>query len=655
MAAALVCWSAGLAQDRQAVAIKLDVLDYRINAEVALDAATLTGETQVRFKMLEDAPSLPFELNSRMSVTEIVDPQGGAYSTSFDGVDSARLAVRGAAPFQSGQEYTLVFRYEGTLERQEFAFLDAPRTEKAMIHEKGALLLSEGRWFPSYRLPFDAATATVRVSVPLGFSVVAPGRLQPTEISGVSEIFTWTSSEPISRIPVVVARFYRQTVDEPPVPLTLYVAEDQNLDDLKPLLTEVRQVLEFLEKEYGKYPHEVLTLAEAGNVMLPSTGAAGLVLLDSSVTKIKQGPIFELTRRLARLWWGYSVRPRETYDAWLQDAFAVYASLRYFESKYPDRFPVELAKQAVAALKYEQRASLAKGFDLIEGSPEYDSIVASKGAWVLYMLSQLIGRDKFNGFLAEWYLQNTGKAATTPDFVKFVQERTGQDYKWFFLQWVESTGVPDFRLDYTVYKKRDGRFSVRGQVRQAQELFKMPLDVLIETKGKEEHKNLLLNGKSTSFSFETETLPIRLKADPQGKILRDSEEMQIAVNIALGEEHQAKGEYGDALRLYEKARDLSPRSSLAHFRLGEVLFLQHSFSSAANSFREALNGDLKPDWVEAWAHIYLGQVYDINNNRERALAEYQKAINTKNDYNGAQAEAQKYLKEPYRKPQSVIG
>jgi Tfp pilus assembly protein PilF len=64
---------------------------------------------------------------------------------------------------------------------------------------------------------------------------------------------------------------------------------------------------------------------------------------------------------------------------------------------------------------------------------------------------------------------------------------------------------------------------------------------------------------------------------------------------------------------------------------------------------------LQPEWIEVWAHIYLGKVYDILGQRRRAEAEYQKALNTKVDYNGSLAEAQKYLEEPFSQPSSVLG
>jgi len=104
-----------------------------------------------------------------------------------------------------------------------------------------------------------------------------------------------------------------------------------------------------------------------------------------------------------------------------------------------------------------------------------------------------------------------------------------------------------------------------------------------------------------------------------------------------------------AVRAYENALKRNPRSSLAHFRLAEVFFEQSNLNSAADSFRNALNGDKNPPWTEVWSYIYLGKIFDILGQRQRALAEYNKALNTKDDTFGAQAEAKKWLATPYTK------
>ncbi|MFQ5739441.1 MAG: M1 family aminopeptidase [Acidobacteriota bacterium] len=642
-------------QESSADKPRLDVQSYTIELELVPENSYLKGQVTAVFTLLEDSPVLPFELNNRLSLIEVQDAEGVPYTPGFDSFNSSRMLVRGSQPFHSGTQYQLTFRFDGTLESQEYAYLDnSARSETAVIGPDGALLLTEGKWFPSHLLALDPASVELRVTVPLGFTVVAPGELQPIETVGINEVFDWKSDRPLTRVPLLVSRYFRQQFDQEPVPVTFYVNEDFDRD-LEPVAGEIEEMVRFFEQQYGGVrPFQSLNLVQVGNVKLPSSGASGLILLESTLWDSGQLPEVELARRIARQWWSASLYIRGGYDAWLQDGFADYAVLQYLREKHGDRFKAELAKMAVEALTYEQRAPITKGLELGRGSPEYESVVGAKGAWTLYMLGQLLGFDRFDDLLVQWYRQNAGKAVTTDQFVEFVNAATGQDYRWFFLQWVESTGVPEFRLDYTILKLRQGGFKIRGQIQQDLELFQMPLELTIETKGKPEKKKLRVSGKSTSFVFKTETLPVRIKLDPEGKILRDSDQMRVAVHIALGEEYQAQREYVSAIREFEKAKALDPRSSYAHYRLGDTFFQQHSYESAANSFRDALDGDLKPEWVETWTHIQLGKIYDILGLRQRALAEYQKAINSGIDYNDAQAEAKKYKKDPYTKPRSVI-
>jgi tetratricopeptide (TPR) repeat protein len=83
--------------------------------------------------------------------------------------------------------------------------------------------------------------------------------------------------------------------------------------------------------------------------------------------------------------------------------------------------------------------------------------------------------------------------------------------------------------------------------------------------------------------------------------------------------------------------------------VGEVFFALRNYQSAANAFREALNGDLEPPWTEVWSHVSLGKIFDVTGQRERAVNEYQQAIRTKDDTQGALQLANQYLKEPYER------
>jgi hypothetical protein len=63
-----------------------------------------------------------------------------------------------------------------------------------------------------------------------------------------------------------------------------------------------------------------------------------------------------------------------------------------------------------------------------------------------------------------------------------------------------------------------------------------------------------------------------------------------------------------------------------------------------------LNGDLEPKWIEVWSHINLGRIFDVTSQRERARNEFQLAIRTKDNTQGAQEEAAKYIDKAYQRP-----
>jgi TonB family protein len=66
-------------------------------------------------------------------------------------------------------------------------------------------------------------------------------------------------------------------------------------------------------------------------------------------------------------------------------------------------------------------------------------------------------------------------------------------------------------------------------------------------------------------------------------------------------------------------------SSLEHYRRGEAYLQENNYQSAANEFREALNGDQEPKWTTAWSHMELGRIFDLTGQHDRAANEYRQA------------------------------
>jgi tetratricopeptide (TPR) repeat protein len=148
---------------------------------------------------------------------------------------------------------------------------------------------------------------------------------------------------------------------------------------------------------------------------------------------------------------------------------------------------------------------------------------------------------------------------------------------------------------------------------------------------------------------ETFGKPRRLTLDPNNWVLKNSPDLRVRVAIRRGQELTQEGNLAEALTEFNKALEVNKNSSLAHYRIAEVFYLQRNYQSAANEYREAINGDNDPRWTEVWSHLGLGKIFDITGQRERAVNEYRQALQTNDNTQGAMDEARKYLGTPYQR------
>jgi tetratricopeptide (TPR) repeat protein len=120
--------------------------------------------------------------------------------------------------------------------------------------------------------------------------------------------------------------------------------------------------------------------------------------------------------------------------------------------------------------------------------------------------------------------------------------------------------------------------------------------------------------------------------------------------IVSGLQTDAQKDQIEAMAEYQKMLQANPRSSLANYRIGDLLFNQTNYQASANRYRDALKGDGDPSWTRVWSHLQLGKIFDITNQRDRAVKEYRLAMYTNDNTRGALTEAEQLLQEPYKRP-----
>lgn len=635
----------GSAQERRTNP-RLDVEHYVIEAQINPAAQTLAARVDVRFSALDgNTTGANFELNNALNVSRIVDTEGRQIPASRSQQDfTVRLNFPQA--LTKGQSSTISFTYDGKLTGNE----ESPvyGIKLAAIGPEITYLMYPARWFPINDYTTDRYTAELKISVPEGYRVLAgAGREDASERAAggfITYRFAFTSPGFPGSIAVVRGEPIRIATQG--ITSLLYFRTQK--DHAQPHGEELSKLMSFFSSLYGLPPSATLQVVETE----PGTpnGYAGPGIIFLTPRAISSRPnIRLLANQTARQWWGILVSPATRNHLWISNGMARYSEALYLEQlEGPAALDNEMANTYVEALTVEE-PPLIQSARLEDYSPEYWAATAGKGAAVLHMLRYVIGDAKFNELIKTIPNQFANKSITTEDFRKVAEQLTGENLQYFFLQWIESTGAPEFKLEYTVFWTSKG-FRVVGKVAQDLDTFRMPVELRIETEGNPEEKRVEVVGTSSEFAVETFGKPKQVILDPRNRVLRFSNPMRVKVAIRRGEQFMEIGEYTEALKEFQKAFDVNRNSSLAHYRIAEVFMLQGNYQSAANEFREALAGDLEPKWTEVWSHINLGKIFDITGQRERAINEYQQALRTKDNTQNAQEEAAKYLKTPYERP-----
>lgn len=120
--------------------------------------------------------------------------------------------------------------------------------------------------------------------------------------------------------------------------------------------------------------------------------------------------------------------------------------------------------------------------------------------------------------------------------------------------------------------------------------------------------------------------------------------------IELGEMKMLKGDLDGAEAIAQAAlSDPKGDHGQAYYLMARVDLMQSKPGAAVNDFEATLKSSKDPRTV-AWSHIYLGRLYDVLPNRQKALAEYQLALTTRDGQPDTKVAAENGLKKPFTQP-----
>ncbi len=335
-------------------------------------------------------------------------------------------------------------------------------------------------------------------------------------------------------------------------------------DALKQLGKEIDSSIHFYETYSGPFPFHNLSVSQ-----IPGTfgqGWPGLLYVSTysflrpeaqeraGLSIASQEHFTELVpyHEVAHQWWGNVVAWSSYRDQWIDEAIANYLAVLFADTKKnPDhtlhvwltRYRQQLAEKLpgatedagdIGALTLGSRLNSSK-------SPSgYEEIVYSKGTWIIHMLREMLRQPnarnpdaRFTALLQTLVTKYAYRALSTDDLRHEVEAvmtpgmdlEGGRSMEWFFEEWVRGTGIPHYRVEFTVHHTEKG-YQIRGKLRQTgvphSFIARVPL-----YSGGAGHGSLLgtviAAGPETSFHFETQNPPRKIVVDPQMTLLCTSE------------------------------------------------------------------------------------------------------------------------------------
>lgn len=499
-----------------------DVEAYELELAVRPSTTTLEGVATVRATALaEVVDRVQLDL---YDLHEVLEVRQGEEPIEFERIEQGLIAKL-ARPAQPGEAFDVTVHYRGQPEGKGFDGFHWETSEDGSPWINTSCQgLGAHYWYPckaSYFHPEDKpARVSMAIVCPAELYGVSNGRLVET-VDAAPEWFAtkgedyktyrWRHDYPLETYSVtlnvgpyvvVETELQLEGLDQK-VPFVYYVLPE-SVEKAKVQFTQVPELLRIYTEAFGPWPFP------GSKFGLVETNFWGM----EHSTAVAYGSSYPLwceqqgepdryanrnrwfdyilVHEVAHEWWGNAVSAEHWGHFWIHEGLGTYAEGVYVEKTRSradaDRYFVEQARRIST-----RKGRLYRG-DKPASGDAYSGLIYSKGACVMNTLRHYVDDDDaWWGTLSAFNVRYRYENATTEDFCKVLEERTGADWERFFTEWVYGEGTP--ALEITVGAPEG---QVQVEVDNTNGTFHAPLDVAWDEGGETKRQRLWVEpGKHT--------------------------------------------------------------------------------------------------------------------------------------------------------------
>ena len=521
-----------------------DVKHYRINLTLVDKNKSMMGDVQVKFAATVNGFK---ELNldaETYKVSKVTDANGSSLTFSHN---NGTLKITLGKALKKGEESTVTIAYGGTgidVDPTQYGMsanydlgLDFKAKTETNPQLINTLSFPEGarHWFPSFDHTSDWATHETIVTVKDAYKVEANGPL-------ISE--TWNKKEATRTF------HYSQTLPQPTylymiaagpfsvlkdkhgdLPLAYWVHPGQE-EKAKITFRQSGEMIGFFEKVYGtKFPWEKYDQITIPGIGGGAESTSATVLGESLVRNEQELKDYSsngvISQEIAHQWWGDMIGYKDWKHVWLAESFATHGEHMWTTSDLgADEGALNLDDKKNSYLRESytnfNRPIVTTKWD--RPNHMFDNHSYAKGGVILNMFRDIVGVETFGDILQTFLHDHGYSPATTEQFFATVKQVTGEDYNWFFDQWLLSPGHPVMDITKT-WNENDKTLSVT--VKQVQDtstgtpIHRLPIKLGITTSTGKQVKSFWLQDKETTFTFPVSEKPLMVHFDEGDKLLKE--------------------------------------------------------------------------------------------------------------------------------------
>ena len=459
------------------------------------------------------------------------------------------------------------------------------------------------KWFPCWDKPSDKAKLDMTVKVPSTVKIGSNGALADSTLSADTLWYHWVSEHNIATYIMVLSGKVDYNLDivywnklsnpDDSIPIRFYYNDGEDPSAVEEMILPM---CDWFSENFCEHPFQ-----KDGFATLNSEFSWG-GMENQSLTSLCPNCWGEglIAHEFAHQWFGDMITCATWADIWLNEGFATWGEAFWYESYAGyTAYKADINGNASSYLNNNPGWAISEPEWAIVTPPSNImfnyAITYAKGSTILHMLRYVLGDSLFFESLQTYSNKPELKyfSAVIPDFMAVVNEVTGEDYDWFFNQWIYEPNHPKYQNTYNFQDLGTGHWKVNFYTQQIQpnpEFFKMPMEIKIRFMDLTDTIVTVMNDENgQGFNWVFDIRPVFFQFDPNNNIVIKEQ------STVLGVQNQQSAT--SKVRLFQNIPNPAEQTTMIKYQIDEPMAVNLALYDIMGKQVQILVDETKPTGI----------------------------------------------------------